>query len=152
MQLEREAGAGAQELLNLTHPKFVPISIPTLLIHWLRTGMGWPLWAGRLHSKNLPTVWFCLQARKGLWDLTQPSEGLCQGSQGAHGASQQSPFSRLPQQLCASSAQCSHGTAPGNCTSPSFCCAGESRQRWKPKCFPKPTLESHQNRHCWDCP
>lgn len=59
-----------------------------------RNGLTSLSWQAAL--QNLPTVrvpGFSLQARKGLWDLTQPSEGLCQGSQRAHGASQQSPFS-----------------------------------------------------------
>lgn len=119
----RAAGeAGAQELMNLTHLKFVPISMPTSFHQWFKTGMGWPRWAGRLHSKT------CLQ--RGCLVLVYkkrplgPNPAWCGcmarvtvGSWCHPSSPHPSPFSRLPQQFCNSSAQSSHrtellGTAP----------------------------------------
>lgn len=88
--------AGVQELLNLTHLKFVPISTPALLIHWFKAGMCWPFWAGRLHSKTClqreclvlvykqerplgpkSAWWVCAKGHSGL--VVPPISPLCPG-------------------------------------------------------------------------
>lgn len=133
--------AGAQELLNLKHLQFVPISSPALLMHWFKDRTGLPSLSWQAALQTLPAERvpaFGLQARKGLWDLPQPAVGVCQGSQWAHGATPAVPtcpfLQAAPAVLCQLS---SHGTALGMAPQRAFAVMGSLCNGGNRNIYPK---------------
>lgn len=87
---------------------------------------------------------FSLQARKGLWDLTQPGVGVWEGSQWAHGATlavpTRPPSPGYPSSSATAQPRAAIGQSSWELHLTEFCCDGESVQSGNQNVYQNPPL------------